>query len=205
MLYSFLRSSIGKKMVVAVTGLLLVGFLLSHLAGNLLLLVDDGGVRYNAYAQGLKDLGPLLTLARVGLASLFLVHIVLALRLARQNRRARGSRATGLRSRTMLLTGLTILIFLIVHLRHFTFDGRFDADGAGLVRETLRSGPAAFVYGLALVVLGVHLWHAMPSALQSLGLSHPRWSRAIHRGARAVTTAIALLFLLLLSVTFFPG
>ena len=119
----FLSSSIGKKTVMALTGLCLVGFLVAHLAGNLVFFTG-GEEGLNAYAEKLESLGPLLIVAEVGLALLFVVHITLALKLSRENSAAReqGYRRRGnmgqatAGSATMLITGLIVAVFLVIHL-----------------------------------------------------------------------------------------
>ncbi len=186
----------------AVTGLLLLGFLVSHVAGNLLLLVDEDGAAYDAYAARLRSYGPLLWVARGGLVGLFGGHILLALHLWRGNRRARGSgyavqapaRGRSVSSATMLLTGLCILAFLLIHLWHFSFDARFVTEGAAFVKATLTSPLVIAVYGLGLVALGFHLWHALPSAVQTLGFEHPLVVWILSWGGRAVGGAILLGF-----------
>ena len=86
----FLSSSLGKKSLMALTGLALIGFLILHLAGNLSLYADDDGTAFNAYAQELESFGPLLWVAEAGLLALFVVHIGLALKVSREGREARG-------------------------------------------------------------------------------------------------------------------
>lgn len=120
------KSSVGGKYFVGITGLLLTGFVIVHMLGNLQIFL--GRDVYNHYAQSLKDLGPLLWLARVGLLTLFVVHIILALRLRKWSSDARPipykferTVQASIASRYMALTGLTILFFVIFHLAHFTF------------------------------------------------------------------------------------
>lgn len=195
----------------ACSGLLLVGFLLSHVGGNALLLAQDDGASYDEYAQRLRDLGPLLWVARIGLTTLFVVHISLGIYLAVQNRRARGSRyqrptqwnQRTLSSGSMLLTGLAVFFFLLAHLSHFSFDSRFAEEGASFVRQVLARGSSVLLYSAGTVFLWVHLWHALPSALQSLGLSHPRWSVLTRTLGRGLASLIGLLFLVITVVTYF--
>lgn len=123
---SLFGSSIGRKFLMAVTGVVLVGFVTGHLVGNLQVFQDPEHI--NGYAQFLHNLGPLLWVARIGLLAAAVIHIWAATVLTLENRRARGSeygfkhtiRAT-LASRTMRLTGYVVLAFLIYHLAHFTF------------------------------------------------------------------------------------
>lgn len=120
------RSSLGGKYLMALTGLLLIGFILGHMAGNLL--IYAGADALNSYAHALKSKPPLLWAARLGLFVVFLVHIGLGLKLTRQNIEARPVRyvredtiRASWASRHMLLTGLLVLAFLLYHLAQFTF------------------------------------------------------------------------------------
>src|SRR5208282_6348512 len=132
-LFKFLHSSIGKKVQMALTGLLLCGFLVTHLLGNLFLY--KGQDAYNHYANALAE-NPLIPLAELGLVVLFVVHIVMAIWTRIENRQARptayvlysssGGRTWG--SATMIFSGFLLLVFLIVHLKTF----RFQADRSDL-------------------------------------------------------------------------
>ncbi len=202
---SYAVSSIGKKVTMALSGLALVGFLVTHLSGNLLLYKGDDGRAFELYAQKLHDLGPLLLVAEFGLIALFGAHIFLAARTTLENRRARTSRyavATNHGERTfasssMPITGLVILLFLIVHLINFRFDSAFKdkfAHGEGAVEGvgsanmvwSQLAGPVeALLYLVGVIALTIHLVHAIPSALQTLGVSHPHlnpWLRKLGIG-----------------------
>src|SRR5262245_26350502 len=124
---SFFSSSIGRKILMAVTGLILIGFIIGHLVGNLQVFQDPDHL--NGYAQFLRQLGPLLWFARIGLIVAAAIHIWAATVLTLENHRARGAepyavkhtiRAT-LASRTMRLTGYVVFFFLLYHLAHFTW------------------------------------------------------------------------------------
>jgi len=123
----FFRSSIGRKILMAVTGVILIGFVIGHLAGNLQ--VFSAPDKINGYAQFLHQLGPLLWVARIGLLVAVVIHIWAATVLTLENKAARGPepyafkntiRAT-LASRTMRITGYVVLAFIIYHLAHFTW------------------------------------------------------------------------------------
>lgn len=218
-LQTILNSSIGKKISMALTGLLLVGFLIAHLAGNLLLYKGDGGAAFDAYAQQLHDLGPLLLVAEFGLVALFGAHIAMGVRTYLENRKARPSRyAVGaahggktLASATMPLTGLVIFVFLVVHLVNFRFDERFkegledraardgaataDLSGAaGFVAESLAAPALALFYVVGVAALSLHLSHAIQSALQTLGGNHPRWTPVLRHAALGLTVILGLGF-----------
>ena len=199
---SYFKTSIGKKQVQGVAGLLLCGFLVVHLLGNLQLLVPDKGELFNAYAAKLASLGIGLYIAEAGLAAMFLIHLGIGIWLWLENRRARpmgyavsarsGAGATTA-SRTMIWTGLAILIFLIVHLWMFKYSG-FLAKPFGLyqvVMEELATPFWAIVYVAVFVLMGLHLSHAVQSAFQTLGLNHPRYTPAIKMMGSVFAWAIA--------------
>lgn len=205
-----LRTSVGSKYVMALTGLGLIGFVLVHMVGNLLIFLGRDAL--NAYAKSLEDKGALLWAARGGLLAIFLVHVVLGLRLTRQNQAARGTpyaREDTLRaswaSRHMLLTGMVVLAFLIYHLLHFTFgvtdpenyknvlarDSTNRPDVAEMVVRGFARLPVALGYVVAQVFLCLHLWHGGSSWFQSLGLNQPAYNPLL----RAIGPGLALLVL----------
>lgn len=189
----FYASSIGKKMIVALSALGLLAFLLGHLAGNLL--IFSGPDALNAYAAKLHGLGVFLWVPRLGLLGLVGVHIMATLHLAAQNRAARPQeyvadatlRATR-SSRMMVLSGLTILAFIIYHLLHFTvgnLHGFHDDNGAYRLADgsmnVYKMMVVAFgvwfnslFYLVALTLLGSHLSHGVSSLFQTLGFTTPR-------------------------------
>lgn len=205
----FLSSSIGKKTTMALTGLLLVGFLIAHLAGNLLLYKDAEA--FEAYAAKLHDLGPFLYVLEFGLLALFVGHIAMAIRTIVDNRRARHSKyavqadrgGKTLASATMPLTGTIVLLFLVWHLIDFRFDGGFKGlfadggDGAGaadIVWSTLAGTAHIAVYLLGIAALTLHLTHAIQSAIQTLGLRHPKWTPIVERAGIALAVILGLGF-----------
>lgn len=198
---TFLRSSIGRKFLMSLTGAGLMGFVLAHLLGNLTLFADSDGGAFDRYAHALES-NPLLPLAEAGLVVLFVVHIALGIRLALDNREARPAgykelAAHGRRSAaalTMPVTGVLVLIFLIVHLIDFRLAGRNPDGLAFMVVERLRTPLAALVYVVGVVALGVHLWHAFQSAFQSLGLFHPRYRELVRNVGRAFAVIVAVGF-----------
>ena len=185
------------------TGLLLVGFLIEHLAGNLTLFQDDDGSAFQAYKEGLESFGPLLTILEVGLFLVFGAHIAVALKLSLENREARKQgyvvrsnrgKATAA-SLSMLATGSIVLIFLI---KHVVFDFRFNHGyheaPADTVKETLASPFTGFFYLAAVGILGLHLAHGFRSAFQSLGVSHPKLDPLLDRAGIALAVALAVGF-----------
>jgi succinate dehydrogenase / fumarate reductase cytochrome b subunit len=197
------RTSVGSKFVMAVTGLGLIGFVMAHMVGNLLLFAGKGAL--NGYAKALEDKPLFLWTARIGLLALFVIHVVLGIRLTRQNQAARGqpyvyedTMRASWASRHMLLTGLVILAFVVYHLLHFTFgvtdpehfkrntatvplyqpvgpDAAPEYDVAEMVVGGFRNPVVSLAYVLAQIFLALHLWHGGSSWLQSLGLNHPNF------------------------------
>ena len=202
-----LDSSIGGKFVVAISGLSLVGFLLAHLAGNLL--VYAGPEALNAYAKGLRDLGPLLWVARGGLLVTAIAHVVLAIRLNLRNREARpvsymkkNYRAATAPSRSMLPTGLLLLAYILYHLADYTF--RFtnpayanlaEGDVYQMVVVGFQNPLSSVVYMIAMIVLGVHLNHGISSVFQTLGWNHPKYNPLLRKLGPALGTVLALGFI----------
>ena len=185
----------------SLSGAGLMGFVLVHLLGNLTLFVDPTGEAFDKYAFTLES-SPLLPFAEIGLAVLFAVHIALGVRVALDNREARPVRykdleAHGQRtlsSTTMIVTGLLILIFLVVHLWDFRLAERDRAGLAAMVVHRLSRPLAALLYVVGVAALGIHLWHAFQSAFQSLGLNHPQYRPLIRKTGRAFAVVIALGF-----------
>ncbi|MFQ6673370.1 MAG: succinate dehydrogenase cytochrome b subunit [Fidelibacterota bacterium] len=184
------RSSIGKKVLVGATGILLFLYVIIHLAGNLV--IYAGNEAYNRYAEILGSI-PLLLVIEIALAAVFLVHIVLVVFLALENRGARGkqryhlfrskrdSRSESLASRTMLLSGTVVLIFLLVHVYDFRWQMHEDTDLAYMVKSTLAEPGRALLYIVGSLLVGWHLFHGIHSAFLSLGVNHPRYSPLIEK------------------------
>ena len=206
-LLRFYGTSIGKKVVMAVTGLMLFGFVAGHLAGNLK--VFTGAVKFNAYAEFLREVGAplfshgeLLWVARFGLLAALGLHVVAALQLVLQARRARPEayrRMAHLEdtfaSRTMRSGGILIFAFVVYHLMHLTWGNAHPAFVTGdpyanLVRG-FQSVGVSLGYIVAVSVVGLHVYHGIWSSLQTLGLNqegHTRWRKA----SAAVATLVVL-------------
>lgn len=197
----FLESSIGKKMLVALAGLLLVGFLVTHLAGNLFLFVGAGA--FNRYAEAIEH-NPLLPLAEAGLVALFLLHIVLSLRARRANWVARpvgyavyepkGGRTPG--SRTMTVTGTLILLFVIVHVATMKYrvGGSQGEDLFSHVTTWFRNPAYSLFYVAAVLGVGLHLSHGLQSGLQTFGLNHERYTPLLKKAGLALAALLTLGF-----------
>jgi succinate dehydrogenase / fumarate reductase cytochrome b subunit len=200
-LFAFLDSSIGKKMTVALAGILLVGFLVTHLAGNLLLFV--GPSAFNHYAETLES-NPLLPLAELGLVALFLVHIVQSLRARLANNAARpvgyesysgkGARTPG--SRTMAVTGIVILVFVVLHVATMKYKAG-GAKGEDLfthVAVWFHNPLYSLFYVVAVLGVGLHLSHGVQSAAQTFGLNHPRYTPLIKKAGLGLSALLTLGF-----------
>ena len=187
------RSTVGTKMLVAVSGLLLLGFVLAHMAGNLQ--VFAGQEQLNAYAKKLKGLGPVLWLMRGGLLAILLLHVGSVIRLNKLNQRARPVAYVQRRplvstpaSRTMLISGGAILLFVVYHLLHFTLgatnpDHFALKDAAGrhdvysMVVLGFQQMHITAIYVAAMVLLGLHLSHGVASLFQTLGWNQPKYRK----------------------------
>lgn len=189
----FYSSSIGKKIIVALTGVVMLLFLAGHLLGNLL--VFKGPDAINAYGKMLHSLGSALYVIRFGLLAAFVLHIVATIHLVQQNRAARPvtygcpatRRASGA-SRTMALSGLVVLSFVIYHLMHYTWgvlNNYYDPTNLryhlpngehniyNMVVDGFRWVPASLFYIVSISLLSLHLSHGFSSAFQTLGLTTP--------------------------------
>ncbi|MBI3320703.1 MAG: succinate dehydrogenase cytochrome b subunit [Candidatus Omnitrophica bacterium] len=200
--------SIGKKAIAAVTGLALFGFVIAHLAGNLLIFFGPDAL--NAYAKKLRDLGPWLWAARVALLVAAISHVWVTILLAIENRRARTVRyavyrpiRTTLGARIMVASGLLLLAFLISHLLHFTFGVTHPAiahlqdplgrhDVYRMVVYGFRDLKVALAYIIAMAFLCVHLGHGIASSFQSLGVTNERLLPPLAWAGRLAALAIFL-------------
>ncbi len=191
----FFTSSIGRKFLVAITGLFLVLFLLEHLTGNLLLLLPDGGDTYNIYAHFLVTF-PALRPLEVILFAGFIFHIIYALYVAIRNRQARPVRyaktnagvSSSWVSRNMVPLGIILLVFLVIHLAGFfasaritgdveyvTINGTRMHDMYSLVKEKFQIWWYVAIYLVGFIALGLHLWHGFQSSFRTIGLRHPKY------------------------------
>ena len=187
----------------AVTGLLLVGFLFSHLSGNLLLL--KGATAFDDYVHFLNGIAAMPVL-ELGLAGLFALHILLAIKLTAENKSAlpveysikadHGKKS--LSSASMIISGVVILGFLIKHIYDFRWrKAEFEVAPFELVARTFQDPLTAMVYLLGCGALGFHLFHAISSAFQTLGFNHPKYTPLIIGVGRAVAIALAVGFAIL--------
>ena len=181
-LANILWASIGKKMMMAATGLSFSVFLAVHLAGNLTLYGGDG--LFNTYAERLHQLGALLTIAEWGLMFLAAVHVLTGITLFYENLRARpirykvnkqaGGRSIG--SATMPYTGFLLLAFVIYHLAGFHFTDKTDQTIYQIVDTAFGQPETVALYVLAMILAAIHISHGFWSAFQSIGASHPKYT-----------------------------
>lgn len=190
-----MKSSIVKKQLVGITGLLLCGFLVTHLAGNFLLLV--GPEAFNKYGHALTS-NPLIYVAEAGLAALFIAHMGMAIRVTLQNKAARPEgyymktktgRGSTFASSSMPYTGLILLAFIIFHLQgikfgavyNVTYDGVVMRDLYKLTFEKFSALPYVSFYVISMFAMGVHVSHGFWSAFQSVGFFHKKYTPAIRK------------------------
>ena len=211
---AFWRSALGKKWVMAVTGIGLMGFVFAHMVGNLKMFL--GRTEFDEYAEGLRSLlqpiaphGFMLWLLRVGLIVFFALHILAAYQLTRMNHRARPTKyqsprdyiAANFAARTMRWTGVIVLLYLIFHLADLTWGWANPDFVRGAAYDNLVASlsrwPIALIYIVGNIALGIHLFHGGWSLFQSLGLNSPRYNgarRAFAAGFAVVVAGINCLF-----------
>ena len=188
-------SSIGKKMVMAITGLMFCSFLLVHLIGNLT--IYGGKDLFIAYVDHLHSYGPLITLAELVLLMLALTHICMGVTLFYQNLRARPVRyavkKTGggrtFASATIPYTGLIILAFIILHLITFRFVDKTEVNDFQILTTTFAQPWYVVFYVFVVIVAAFHVRHGLWSAFQSLGVNHPKYMLVI-QGASLIFSLI---------------
>jgi len=208
----FFRSSLGKKIIMALTGFVWIGFVVAHMLGNLQ--IYQGAEKINAYAKFLKDLGPLLWVARLVILVAFVGHVVTAILLKIENTKARPiayknpkTIQASTASLTMIYSGLLLLTFVIYHLAHFTW-GLTNPEHHSLTTQLADGTPVHDVYGMVvagfqvwyisaayiffMVFLSLHLAHATSSIFQTLGIVAPKHNPSLVKGAYGFALVIFL-------------
>ncbi|MGK2928380.1 MAG: succinate dehydrogenase cytochrome b subunit [Acidimicrobiales bacterium] len=206
---AFYRSAVGKKWVMAITGIVLMGFVFGHMIGNLK--IYQGAHALNVYGEFLRELlYPLLPrtltlwIIRIGLIAAFVFHIHAAWGLSWMNRRARAGGYTSTRhydaanfaSRSMRWTGVIILLYLVYHLADFTWGWAnpdfVRGDVYRNVQSSLTNAIPAAIYIVATLALGLHLFHGAWSMFQSLGLNNPKYNSWRRNFAIGFATLVTL-------------
>lgn len=214
-----LTSTIGRKVIMALTGLFLIMFLAVHLVGNLQLLHDDGGEAFNIYSYFMAH-NPLIQIVSKGNFFFIFLHIFVSLTLYVRNKKARpigykvsaGNSNSSWSSRSMSLLGTLILMFLLLHLwgywyqlkfvgepliKMITIDGVSMHNAYALVAESYQIPGIVAFYVISMIVLAFHLWHGFASAFQSLGLNHPKYNGIISGSGKLYAIIVPALFALI--------
>ncbi|MGZ3773748.1 MAG: succinate dehydrogenase cytochrome b subunit [Pseudobdellovibrionaceae bacterium] len=205
----FLRSSVGKKYIMGITGLIWAGFVLAHMAGNLLIFVSHDA--YNAYGHAITS-GNIVYVAEIVLVLALISHVFTAVSLTMANKAAKetkyavaasGEKRVSLASRTMAIQGSLILAFVISHLATFKFGTNYETtvngvamrDLAKLMVEVFQSPAFVGWYLVSLVLLGFHLSHGVGSSFQSLGLMEGTYRNLWKKLSYAYAIVVALGFI----------
>jgi succinate dehydrogenase / fumarate reductase cytochrome b subunit len=203
-----LASSVGTKILIGLTGLALVLYLVVHVAGNMMVFL--GPEVFNRYAYTLES-NPLIPIIEIGLLLIFLIHVFKTVRMFLDNQQARPVRYVQKKyagppsrktfaSSTMIVSGLWLLMFIVVHVRAFRYGTHYEWPGGGrdlyrLEMENLNSPWTAAFYVLSMIVVGSHLWHGASSAFQSLGVGSARSAPRLLIAGRLVAVLIAGAFI----------
>ena len=211
----YLTSSIGKKQIMGVSGACLALFILGHMVGNLQLINMDQAAaqaHFNAYSQLLTGMKPLIYFVELGLVALFIIHVGLAIRLKIENRKARGPEAYEVNARkghktfasfTMIWSGIFILGFVIQHLMVLKFGDyyMYENEKGEIIRDMWLTTIDMFAspfwtafYLISMFVIGMHLFHAISSAFQTMGIAHQKWTPIIDKLGIAYSLIVALGF-----------
>ncbi|MCC6555924.1 MAG: succinate dehydrogenase cytochrome b subunit [Gemmatimonadaceae bacterium] len=200
----FYQDYVGKKVAMALSGVVLFGYVIIHMAGNLQIFA--GREQLNAYAQALHANVPLLWIARIVLLLAVGIHFYTGISLAGASRAARpvryqvkGQRHPNLAGRTMALSGLVLAAFIVFHILHLTTGTVQPAPFADLrpydnMVNSFRVIPVAGFYVLSVCLLGLHLYHGAWSMFQSVGFNHPRYTPALRRFAAVFAFLLAIGF-----------
>lgn len=210
----FLKSSIGKKVIMGLTGLFLISFLVVHCFINALIFFNDGGLTFNIGAAFMAH-NWLIRAGEIVLFAGLIIHVVQALLLTIENKKARpvgyakvdGGANSSWYSRSMGLLGTLLLMFLIIHLVHFWVKSRFtglpgeDANGNenlyAVMQETFKITWVVILYTLSMISLAYHLLHGFQSSFQTLGLNHKNYTPLIKKTGIAFSILIPFIFALM--------
>ncbi len=210
-----LSSTLGRKLMMALTGLFLILFLVVHLIGNLQLLKADRGEAFNIYAKFMTS-NPLIKVVSYVNYAAIIIHVLWAILLTRINRQARGPKGYAVNknsspwtSRNMGILGTLILIFLVIHLKGFwyemhwggiptvDYEGKEYKDLYAVVDAAYAELWFVGLYVISMIILGFHLWHGFASAFQTLGINHLKYNPVIKFVGRAFAVIVSGLFALI--------
>jgi succinate dehydrogenase / fumarate reductase cytochrome b subunit len=214
---NFYKSTIGKKVTMALSGVVLVLFVVGHMAGNLKIFAgidpQTGDYKIDDYGRFLRTMGAemlgqsgVLWVVRIVLLVAVILHAASGIQLARLNRRAKPVTGNGIRyqsanaaSKTMMYGGLFLLCFIVFHILHFTTGhvhthGFVEGEVYQNVWNAFRSPALAGVYVIAMGFLGMHLYHGVWSMFQTLGVDTPQWNRTIRTAAKIVAIVMFIGF-----------
>lgn len=204
------------KLIMAITGIVMVGFLVTHLAGNLLIFAGTDSI--NVYSLKLREYPLVLLIARIGLLLSVILHIIAAIKLSILNKRARPQGyvyakrvKASYASQVMLASGVLLLTFIVYHLAHFTFRCTHqelfalieEHDVHSMVVLSFKSIWVTGFYTLSIVILMTHLYHGMKSFFQTLGINHPKYNAAIQILCPSLAFILTLGFLSIPLAIFF--
>ena len=208
MIKQYIQSQIGKKQLVAISGLALILFVMFHLSANLLLFL--GPDYFNFFPELIHSTGIGLRVIESGLAAVFFLHIGLTISLVRQNRKARGQQYKSvdysnrsIATRLMPYTGMILLLFLAIHINDFVLQDHSGVKSIvggeslglyGLVYNAFANPFRVALYVLGVFSLGFHLSHGIQSVVQTLGYSHPKYTPIIKHMSRGLGVLVAVLF-----------
>jgi len=214
-----LTSTVGTKLLIGVTGLLLFIYLIIHIIGNLI--VFAGPTAFNRYAFVMEVGNPLLPVIEIGLLLVFLLHIYKAITnylsnsAARpvayvQKKRASWPSRKSFASTTMIFSGLWLILFLIIHVKAFRFSEEtpWPAGGRDLYHQEMSVFTDPLMVGfyvLSMLVIGSHLFHGIASSFQSLGLDHPKWTPRLLAAGKVIAVFLAGAFIVIAFWAHFVG
>jgi len=223
-LSNFLTSSIGRKLIMSLTGLFLIVFLIVHLLGNLQLLANDGGESFNSYAYFMTT-NPLIKTVSWGLYAFILLHAFLGIAIWWKNKAAKGSSyavssdsKVTWASKNMAILGTLLLAFIFIHMGDFWFKMKFTdqlamvtvsgmetqvKDLYAQVAYTFENPIMVGAYLVGMLVLALHLWHGFQSAFQTLGINHSKYTPIIKTVGKIYSVIIPLAYAIIPLYYFF--
>jgi succinate dehydrogenase / fumarate reductase cytochrome b subunit len=201
-------SSVGTKIVIGITGFALFIYLITHIAGNLLVFL--GPTVFNQYSHTLLS-NPLIPVIEIGLALILIIHVYKTVRMFLSNQQARPVRYVQKKyagrpsrktfaSSTMILSGLWLLMFILIHVKQFKYGTEYVTntgvrDLYRLEMENFASPLLVSFYVLSMLVVGSHLWHGISSSVQSLGLDNPTWTPRLLAAGKVIAVLLAGAFI----------